>query len=235
MTLPGPGIVLECTEWGALLKIWRDDLGLLHDIVPGISFLDLLHRDSLDKAFAFLSELRDKTSAFGWELKVSLTRQATTLFVGGTMKDSRLLIFGTRTRGTLLAFSRYFLDSVHLRGVDRAIPQPIGLAEAQDERESALHEELSRANNKLVNLQRVLAKKNASLKRVSAELQAARTGILSLQSLLPICSSCKRIRDEQGIWIQVENYFKDRTGVQFTHSICPECAQILYPGLRLEK
>jgi hypothetical protein len=235
MALPGPGIVLECTERGALLRIRRDDLDLLHGIVPGISFHQLLHRASLDKAFAFLSELREKSSAFGWELKINLTRQVTTLFVGGIMRDNRLLIFGTRTRGALLAFSRYFLDSDLLRAVNQVIREHMGLAPTPGERESALHEELHCTNNKLVNLQRVLARKNASLKRVSAELQETRTGIHTSQNFLPICSCCKKIRDEQGIWNQVETYFKDRTGVQFTHSICPECHQSLYPGFRLEK
>ena len=235
LALPGPGIVLECTDRGVLLKIWRDDLGLLHGITPGISFLHLLHRDSLDKAFAFLTELKDRASAFGWELKVSLTRQATTLFVGGTMKDNRLMIFGTRTRAALLGFSRYFMDGSLLKAVDQAIREHLGRTQAHDERELALHAELSCAHDKLVNLQQVLSRKNASLAQVSAELQEARTEIHNLQSLLPICSSCKKIRDEQGTWNQIENYFKDRLGVQFTHSICPECAQILYPGLRLEK
>lgn len=234
LALPGPGIVLECTSRGALLKIQRDDLGLLDGITPGISFLHLLHRDSLDKAHAFLTELKNRTSAFGWELKVSLTRQATTLFIGGTLKHNRLLIFGTRTKGTLLRFSRSFLDRGLLSAVNQAIREHIGLAPNHDARESDLLEQLTCANHKLINLQRILARKTTTLERLTAELQEARTGIHTLQQLLPICSSCKQIRDEQGIWHHIENYFKDHAGVQFTHSICPVCVQALYPGLRLE-
>jgi len=233
--LPGLGIVLECTGRGTLLKIRRDDLGVLKNINPGVSFLHLLSRDSLDKAFAFLTELRKRTSAFGWELKVSLPPETTNLFVGGTLRGHRLLIFGTRTRGALLGFSRYFLDGGLRRAVNRAIREHIGLAPDQDERESALHEELHSANNKLVNLQRVLTQKNASLQGVIAKLQETQTGILASQGLLPICSSCKKIRDEQGDWSQVEHYFKEHAGLQFTHSICPECFKLLYPGLVVEK
>ncbi len=235
MALPGPGIVLECTARGVLLKIWRDDLGLLHGISPGVSFLHLLHRGSLDKTFAFLTELKNRGSAFGWELKISLTRQAATLFIGGAMRDNLLMIFGTRTRDALLGFSRYFMDDSLLKGVDQPVREHVGLDPGPDERESALHQELNCVNNQLINLQRVLDRKNASLQQISAELQEARTGIHTLQNLLPICSCCKKIRDEQGMWNQVENYFQDRTGVQFTHSICPDCTQVLYPGLRLEK
>jgi hypothetical protein len=233
--LPGPGIMLECTGQGTLLKIRRDDLGLLKNINPGISFLHLLSRDSLDKAFAFLTELKKRTSAFGCELKVSLPPETTTLFVGGTLQDNRLLIFGTRNRGALLGFSRYFLDGNLRRAVNRAIREHAGLAPDPNERESALHEELNSANNKLINLQRVLAKKTASLKGVMTKLQMARTGVPGSEDLLPICSSCKKIRDEQGDWSQVETYFKERAGLQFTHSICPECFKLLYPGLVVEK
>jgi hypothetical protein len=233
--LPGPGIVLECTGRGTLLKIRRDDLGVLKNINPGISFLHLLSRDSLDKAFLFLTELKKRTSAFGWELKVSLPPETTPLFVGGTLQDNRLLIFGTRTRGALLGFSRCFLDGNLRRAVNRAIREHTGLAPDQNERESALHEELHSANNKLINLQRVLAKKTASLKGVMAKLQLVQTGIPASQYLLPICSSCKKIRNEQGYWSQVETYFKEHAGLQFTHSICPECFKLLYPGLMVEK
>jgi hypothetical protein len=232
---PGPGIVLECNRQGTLLKIQRDDLGVLKNINPGISFLHLLSRDSLDKAFAFLTELNQRTTAFGWELKVSLPPETTTLFVGGTLRDHRLLIFGTRTRGALLGFSRYFLDGNLRRAVNQAIREHIGLAPDQQERESNLHEELNSANSKLINLQRVLAQKTASLIGVMAKLQVAQTGRPASPVLLPICSSCKKIRDDQGDWSQVEAYFKEHAGLQFTHSICPECFKALYPGLVVEK
>jgi hypothetical protein len=234
MASPGPGIVLECTNRGTLLKIQRDDLGLLQSIAPGISFLHLMARESLDKAFAFLAELKNRESAFGCELKVSLACQPTTLHVAGIAKAGLLMIFGTRTRGELLRFSRYFMDNGLLKSVRRAIRGQIGLSPGQGKKESALHEKLCCAENKLVNLQRVLAKKNVDLKRVSAELRAARKEIPTLQDFLPICSCCKKIRDEQGSWNHVETFFKNHIGVQFTHSICPECAQTLYPGLRLE-
>lgn len=51
----------------------------------------------------------------------------------------------------------------------------------------------------------------------------------SLQGLLPICSSCKKIRDEQGQWNAIESYVRARSEVDFTHGICPDCARRLYP------
>lgn len=55
--------------------------------------------------------------------------------------------------------------------------------------------------------------------------------LTSLRSLIPICSSCKKIRDDQQLWRSVESYFARFMKVDFTHGICPDCAQRLYPEL----
>jgi hypothetical protein len=52
--------------------------------------------------------------------------------------------------------------------------------------------------------------------------------VKTLSGLLPICASCKRIRDEGG-WMPIENYIRDHSQADFSHSVCPECAQQLYP------
>lgn len=57
------------------------------------------------------------------------------------------------------------------------------------------------------------------------------TELTSLRSLLPICCSCKKIRDDRQLWSSVESYFARFMKVDFTHSICPDCAQRLYPDL----
>jgi len=54
-----------------------------------------------------------------------------------------------------------------------------------------------------------------------------------LEGLLPICASCKRIRDDQGSWKQIETYVRDRSEAEFSHGICPECAEKLYPEYNL--
>jgi len=57
----------------------------------------------------------------------------------------------------------------------------------------------------------------------------------ALRQLIPICSRCKKIRDDQDYWHHVEEYLRDQLDVDFTHSICPECARELYPGLTGDK
>jgi hypothetical protein len=63
------------------------------------------------------------------------------------------------------------------------------------------------------------------------ELQEAFTKIKTLRGLLPICSSCKKIRDDKGYWNQIESYIRDHSEAEFTHGICPKCAKKIYPEL----
>jgi PAS domain S-box-containing protein len=61
------------------------------------------------------------------------------------------------------------------------------------------------------------------------ELQESISKINKLSGLLPICASCKKIRNDEGYWEQIESYIRDHSEADFSHSICPECAQKLYP------
>ena len=51
-----------------------------------------------------------------------------------------------------------------------------------------------------------------------------------LEGILPVCASCKKIRDEAGHWQHIEHYIRERSAAEFSHGICPECAEKLYPG-----
>ncbi|TAN43921.1 MAG: PAS domain S-box protein [Nitrospirae bacterium] len=61
------------------------------------------------------------------------------------------------------------------------------------------------------------------------ELKSAVDEVKTLSGLLPICSSCKKIRDDKGYWNQIEVYIRKHSEAEFTHSICPECAKKIYP------
>jgi FixJ family two-component response regulator len=67
------------------------------------------------------------------------------------------------------------------------------------------------------------------LERLIVELQEALAKVKLLSGFLPICASCKKIRDDSGYWRQIEAYIRDHSEADFTHGICPECAQRLYP------
>ncbi len=67
--------------------------------------------------------------------------------------------------------------------------------------------------------------------RLIAELKTALAEVKTLSGLLPICSNCKKIRDDKGYWNQLEGYISDHSEALFSHSICPDCAEKLYKDI----
>jgi hypothetical protein len=65
--------------------------------------------------------------------------------------------------------------------------------------------------------------------KLIGELRKALKEVKTLSGMLPICSVCKKIRDDKGYWNQIEAYIRDRSDADFSHGICPECARKLYP------
>lgn len=63
------------------------------------------------------------------------------------------------------------------------------------------------------------------------ELEMSLKEVKTLSGLLPICASCKKIRDDKGYWNQIESYISKHSEAKFTHGICPECTKKLYPEL----
>lgn len=68
---------------------------------------------------------------------------------------------------------------------------------------------------------------------MTASLQDSLAEIKTLSGLLPICSNCKKIRDDRGYWNQIDEYFRDHSDVDFSHSLCPDCIAIFYPKLKI--
>jgi PAS domain S-box-containing protein len=65
--------------------------------------------------------------------------------------------------------------------------------------------------------------------RLILELRDALSKVKTLSGMLPICASCKKIRNDEGYWEQVETYITDHSGAEFSHGICPDCFKKLYP------
>ncbi len=70
--------------------------------------------------------------------------------------------------------------------------------------------------------------KNVELSRMNDQLRDALSHVKRLQGLLPICASCKKVRDDDGYWQQIESYVSDHSDAKFSHGICPECMIKLY-------
>jgi len=70
---------------------------------------------------------------------------------------------------------------------------------------------------------------NLELNATVTQLREAQHEVKTLQGLLPICCNCKKIRDDDGLWNQVEAYISENSEASFSHGICPDCLKDLYP------
>jgi len=71
--------------------------------------------------------------------------------------------------------------------------------------------------------------------RLILKLRDALSRVRTLSGMLPICASCKKIRNDKGYWEQIETYLRDHSEAEFTHGICPDCAKKLYPEFHAKK
>ncbi len=80
---------------------------------------------------------------------------------------------------------------------------------------------------------KIILRKRLELEKekIIRDLQEALAKVKTLSGLLPICASCKKVRDDQGYWHQIENYIATHSEVDFSHSICKDCQHKLYPEL----
>jgi len=80
-----------------------------------------------------------------------------------------------------------------------------------------------------------LQQKAQELEKANQELQALLNNVKTLSGLLPICATCKSIRDDKGYWNQIESYIRAHSEADFSHGICPDCAKKLYPDIALDE
>lgn len=73
-----------------------------------------------------------------------------------------------------------------------------------------------------------------TMKETIHSLQNALTQVKQLSGLLPICASCKKVRDDKGYWNQIESYIRDHSEATFSHGICPDCAESLYSEMSIK-
>lgn len=79
-------------------------------------------------------------------------------------------------------------------------------------------------------LEGVVAERTEELRNRNDELTDALGKVKQLSGLLPICASCKKIRDDRGYWNQLEHYISEHSEVGFSHGICPDCVETMFPG-----
>ena len=110
------------------------------------------------------------------------------------------------------------------RRINAANKELIALKEAFADRLEERTAELEATNGQL-------RREIEERKQLITELQAAIAKVRTLSGLLPICSACKKIRDDKGYWNQIEAYIEEHSDAAFSHGICPECFRRIYPDM----
>ena len=94
------------------------------------------------------------------------------------------------------------------------------------------HVALRQAQEVILERNAELEEKNRQLQQLLEENRKAMSEIKILRGIIPICSNCKKIRDDEGYWTQIESYISNHSEAEFTHGVCSECAEKLYPFLK---
>ncbi len=93
----------------------------------------------------------------------------------------------------------------------------------------------SELNSYREQLEGLVNERTEELEKSNIKLKQALKEVKMLSGFLPICANCKKIRDDKGYWNQIEAYIQEHSEAEFSHSLCPDCAEKLYPEYIDEK
>jgi hypothetical protein len=193
-----------CDFDGNLLEILCDDLHILGGVGVKHSAVHIFKKSSIGQFLDFLLIIRKEGISPSTRLSVIRGGESICLnFVGVAFSSSILLSAADCTQDI-------YADTYKSNGTPK-----------DGYLEILTNDDTMRINNDLINMQRELSKKNT-------ELRSALSEIKTLRGFIPICASCKKIRDDKGYWEQIEKYLQKKIDAQFTHSICPGCMKKLY-------
>jgi len=109
----------------------------------------------------------------------------------------------------------------------------ICVLDSKENQYGEVYKKLLFESKELVDAHLDLIYQNMRLEKTADALEKSLNEIKVLRGLLPICSYCKKIRDDNGYWSNIEAYISSRSEVEFSHGICPECAKKLHSDLDL--
>ncbi len=233
-----------------LEKRYRDlfdsinDLIMIHDLkgnllnvnpavskLSGYTFEELIGRSISDFIFPefkslfhdeYLKEIKKQGHAEG--VVIFQAKDGTKHYV----EYNNVLVTPDRRKPYISGLGRDITDRVH---AERALQKSYDELDLRVKERTA---DLARANDQLklqVEERKIV---ETEKEKLIVELKKALGEVKKLGGLLPICASCKKIRDDQGYWTQLEHYIQKHSEAEFSHGVCPECAKMLYPELGIQ-
>ena len=127
-------------------------------------------------------------------------------------KNSKIILTTAHSDASIL------LDSIEV-GVDKYILKPLDM--------NVLYAAMDQCAETVM-LERQIQQQNREKDELIAKLQEALENVKKLSGLIPICSNCKKIRNDEGYWRQIEGYISEHSEARFSHGICPDCAKKIY-------
>jgi len=149
-----------------------------------------------------------------------------TYVVHGLRQDGHQFHMDLAVTEARLGGERFY--TVMLRDVTERVAAQRVLHQSKDELERRVKERTAALEESNVRLHEEITRR----KELILELQTAIGEIKTLSGLLPICASCKKIRDDKGYWNQIEVFIRDHSDAEFSHGICPDCIRQVYPELQ---
>jgi two-component system cell cycle response regulator len=138
-------------------------------------------------------------------------------------------------RGYLLSRVQYLLVNLQLRSMAQQQSPEIGIEIFFAGKKHHITSERLQIIGLLFSTYEAIVQKNMELEQLNRELKIANEQIKTLSGLIPLCSKCKKVRNDDGYWQEVEEYVAAHTDAGFTHGICSECLKELYPTLHEKK
>lgn len=145
------------------------------------------------------------------------------LIKAGQPFDDAIVRSLARLNSKLAESCRVCLQNEEIAKINRELRREV---QERQRAEGALREVLEALESRV-------AERTHDLVKTNRQLEEALANVKILGGLLPICSACKKIRDDQGYWRQIESYIARHTEAVFTHGICPDCTKKLYPEVEI--
>lgn len=173
---------------------------------------DAIYGKNLDSVIVSWNSAAERI--FGYRAEEIIGRSIAILFPLDR-RDELLDIMASIRRGEVVGFH----ETERLRKDGTTIPVSLNISPIKDSQGKTIG--ASGIARDITRQKRAETERQQLIKKLSDTLRQIKT----LNGLLPICASCKRIRDDKGYWQQVETYISSHSNASFTHGICPECVQ----------
>lgn len=207
-------------------------------VAKGKMFSKIVHKDKsslegktmpVDVVEVYVPIMHGDTFAGAFEIYYDITEKRSQLSLHINQMTKSTLLISVLLLGAVIWAIMQASKNIHAR--EAAEDKLLNAYENLELMVAERTKELTEVNTTLEKEITVRKKAEEENDQLISELRSAINKVKTLTGLLPICSSCQKIRDGEGKWSKVDEYIQTRTDAEFTHGICPTCAKKLYPDL----